>query len=172
MSCNHIRPRSSTAHRRTCVFWNLCLWNPFLHTYDFTHEQVTINGAQVAYEPDGSWRIVISDTDPGRPNWVSTAGRSKGLIWLRWFQRRAPESGRCHVGPRRAGPGDERRGRRFRRPRLLLATRRAIAAVGVTAPLSTGAWLVEREPFAVRNAGIDPGGIQRPYCTTVPRNRY
>ncbi len=50
-----------------CVFWNLCLWNPFLHTYDFTHEQVTINGAQVAYEPDGSWRIVISDTDPGRP---------------------------------------------------------------------------------------------------------
>jgi error-prone DNA polymerase len=36
----------------------------------------------------------------------------------RW---RAPESGRCHVGPRRAGSGHERRGRRFRRPRLLLA---------------------------------------------------
>ena len=47
-----------------CVFWNLCLWNPFLHTYDFTHERVTINGAQVTYEPDGSWRIVISDRTP------------------------------------------------------------------------------------------------------------
>ncbi|BBX23335.1 hypothetical protein MTER_27460 [Mycolicibacter terrae] len=68
-----------------CVFWNLCLWNPFLHTYDYTRERVTINGAQVSYRPDGSWQIVISDTDPGHPNWVSTAGRAKGLIWLRWF---------------------------------------------------------------------------------------
>jgi hypothetical protein len=68
-----------------CVFWNLCLWNPFLHTYDHQYERVTINGSQVTYEPDGSWRIVVSDTDPGHPNWVSTAGRSSGLIWLRWF---------------------------------------------------------------------------------------
>lgn len=68
-----------------CAFWNLCLWNPFLHTYDFTSERVTINGSEVHYEPDGSWRIVISADDPGHPNWVSTAGRSKGLIWLRWF---------------------------------------------------------------------------------------
>ena len=81
-----------------CVFWNLCLWNPFLHTYDFTHEQVTINGAQVTYEPDGSWRIVISDTDPGHPNWVSTAGRSSGLIWLRWFlPEETPARPRCRV---------------------------------------------------------------------------
>ena len=73
-----------------CAFWNLCLWNPFLHTYDYTyqrvrHERVTINGSHIVYEPDGSWRIVVSGTDPGHPNWVSTAGRSKGLIWLRWF---------------------------------------------------------------------------------------
>ena len=68
-----------------CVFWNLCLWNPFLHTYDSAYERVTINGAHVRYEPDGSWRIVVSDRDPGHPNWVSTAGRERGLIWLRWF---------------------------------------------------------------------------------------
>jgi hypothetical protein len=68
-----------------CRFWNLCLWNPFLHTFDHHYDRVTINGAHVAYEPDGSWQIVISDADPGHPNWVSTAGRAKGLIWLRWF---------------------------------------------------------------------------------------
>ena len=73
-----------------CAFWNLCLWNSFLHTYDYTyqrvrHERVTINGSHIVYEPDGSWRIVVSGSDPGHPNWVSTAGRSKGLIWLRWF---------------------------------------------------------------------------------------
>ena len=81
-----------------CVFWNLCLWNPFLHTYDYTHERVTINGHHVAYEPDGSWRIVISDRDPGHPNWVSTAGRAKGLIWLRWFlPEQTPARPTCRV---------------------------------------------------------------------------
>jgi hypothetical protein len=68
-----------------CVFWNLCLWNPFLHTYNYDYERVTINGAQVQYEEDGSWVIVITPTDPGHPNWVSTAGHHKGRIWFRWF---------------------------------------------------------------------------------------
>jgi len=68
-----------------CAFWNLCLWNPFLHTYNYDYERVTINGAQVHYEMDGSWVIVISPTDPGHPNWVSTAGHHRGRIWFRWF---------------------------------------------------------------------------------------
>ena len=81
-----------------CVFWNLCLWNPFLHTYDYTHERVTINGAQVTYEADGSWRIVICERDPGHPNWVSTAGRTDGLIWLRWFlPAQTPARPTCRV---------------------------------------------------------------------------
>jgi hypothetical protein len=28
-----------------CVFWNMCLWNPLLHTYNYDYERVTINGA-------------------------------------------------------------------------------------------------------------------------------
>lgn len=81
-----------------CAFWNLCLWNPFLHTYDFTSERVTINGSEVTYEADGSWRIVISAEDPGHPNWVSTAGRDRGLIWLRWFfPEETPARPACRV---------------------------------------------------------------------------
>ncbi|WP_245905962.1 DUF1214 domain-containing protein [Mycolicibacterium palauense] len=81
-----------------CVFWNLCLWNPFLHTYDYTYEPVTINGAHIDHEPDGSWQIVIAEDDPGHPNWVSTAGRRQGLIWLRWFlPERTPARPRCRV---------------------------------------------------------------------------
>jgi hypothetical protein len=68
-----------------CAFWNLCLWNPFLHTYNYDYERVTINGAQVHYEDDGSWVIVIAPSDPGHPNWVSTAGHHTGRIWFRWF---------------------------------------------------------------------------------------
>ena len=68
-----------------CAFWNLCLWNPFLHTYDYDRERVTINGHQVVYGSDGSWRIVVAAEDPGHPNWVSTSGHDRGRLWFRWF---------------------------------------------------------------------------------------
>jgi hypothetical protein len=68
-----------------CAFWNVCLWNQFLHSYDYGYERVSLNGGQIQYEPDGSWRVVVAPRDPLRPNWISTAGHSRGLIWFRWF---------------------------------------------------------------------------------------
>jgi hypothetical protein len=68
-----------------CAFWNVCLWNQFLHSYDYAYERVSLNGGEIEYEPDGSWRVVVSPRDPGRPNWISTAGHRSGLIWFRWF---------------------------------------------------------------------------------------
>jgi hypothetical protein len=68
-----------------CAFWNLCLWNPLLHTYNYAYEPVTINGSQITYEDDGSWEIVVSGRDPGRPNWLHTQGHDKGRLWFRWF---------------------------------------------------------------------------------------
>ena len=29
-----------------CVFWNMCLWNRLLHTYNYDYERVTINGCR------------------------------------------------------------------------------------------------------------------------------
>jgi hypothetical protein len=72
-------------HSPECAFWNLCLWNQFLHTYNYDYERVTINGGQVQYEADGSWTIVVAGRDPGLPNWLSTAGHPRGLLWFRWF---------------------------------------------------------------------------------------
>ena len=68
-----------------CAFWNMVLWNPFLHSYDYAYERVAINGEQVKYEDDGSWTISIAAHDTGHPNWVSTQGHERGLIWFRWF---------------------------------------------------------------------------------------
>jgi hypothetical protein len=68
-----------------CAFWNLCLWNQFLHTYNYDYERVTINGGQVKYDDDGSWTIIVAHRDPGHANWVSTAGHPRGLLWFRWF---------------------------------------------------------------------------------------
>jgi hypothetical protein len=86
-----------------CAFWNLCLWNPFLHTYDDAYDRVTINGHQVVPVPgdgadDGRWRIVVAADDPGHPNWVSTQGRTSGLLWFRWFLPEVtPERPTCRV---------------------------------------------------------------------------
>lgn len=68
-----------------CAFWNLCLWNNLLHTYNSAYDRVTINGEQVQYEADGSWTLVVADRDPGHPNWVRTQGHRHGLLWFRWF---------------------------------------------------------------------------------------
>lgn len=68
-----------------CAFWNLCLWNQLLHTFNYDYERVTINGAQIAPNDDGSWTIVVAHRDPGHPNWVSTQGHRQGLLWFRWF---------------------------------------------------------------------------------------
>jgi hypothetical protein len=88
-----------------CAFWNLCLWNPFLHTYNYDYERVTINGAQVRPEPDGSWEIVVSPGDPGHPNWVSTAGHRRGRIWFRWFlPESTPEQPTAEVVTLGSGP--------------------------------------------------------------------
>ncbi len=83
-----------------CVFWNMCLWNRLLHTYNYDYERVTINGAEVHYEPDGSWIIVISARRPSHPNWVSTAGHGSGRIWFRWFlPTETPEQPQVEVLP-------------------------------------------------------------------------
>lgn len=68
-----------------CVFWNVCLWTPFMHIYDAAYDRVTLNGTQAVYEPDGSWELAIAPKDPGHPNWISTQGHRSGKIWFRWF---------------------------------------------------------------------------------------
>jgi hypothetical protein len=83
-----------------CAFWNMCLWNPLLHTYNYDYERVTINGAQVEYEPDGSWTIVVAARRPQHSNWVSTAGHAGGRIWFRWFlPSETPEQPQVEVVP-------------------------------------------------------------------------
>ncbi len=68
-----------------CAFWNVCLWNPFLAGFDYRYERVTLNGAQAQVAADGTYRLVVAATDPGLPNWLSTAGHRSGVVWFRWF---------------------------------------------------------------------------------------
>lgn len=82
-----------------CRFWNLCLWTPFLTTYNYEYDEpVSINGRRVVHEPDGSWTIVVASRNPGHPNWVSTTGHRRGRLWFRWFYPDAtPQRPSCEV---------------------------------------------------------------------------
>ena len=89
-----------------CVFWNLCLWNPLLHTYNYAYDRVTINGMQVVLRG----RRLVGGRHrrrpiPGHPNWVSTQGHPAGRIWFRWFlPEHTPEEIAAEVVPVDAVP--------------------------------------------------------------------
>lgn len=73
-----------------CRCANVVLWNRFLQTYDYTSRRVSLNRAQTALEPDGSFRIVLAHEDPGLPNWLDTEGRPFGLLFFRFMLPESP----------------------------------------------------------------------------------
>jgi hypothetical protein len=68
-----------------CLFANICLWNRFMQIYDYTTRQVSLNRVQTQLEADGSFRMILSHTDPGLPNWLDTEGRAFGIVYWRFF---------------------------------------------------------------------------------------
>jgi hypothetical protein len=69
-----------------CTFWNVCLWNPLLHSFDSRDGTPTSrHDGAIELDADGGWTIEVA-TGPGDgPNPLSTQGRTRGLIWFRWF---------------------------------------------------------------------------------------
>ena len=53
-------------------------------TGNYWDEQTSLNNAQAVANPDGSYTFVISPTDPGVHNWVSTGGLNKGTVSIRF----------------------------------------------------------------------------------------
>src|SRR5581483_6981755 len=69
-----------------CTYWGVQLWNRYMQSLDYRHHRVSLNREQVALEPDGSFRVVVAQRDPGVPNWIETAGHREGLVFCRWLQ--------------------------------------------------------------------------------------
>ncbi len=49
-----------------CRFANVCLWNRFQQTLDYRSRSVSLNRAQTVLESDGSFKMILAHTDPGR----------------------------------------------------------------------------------------------------------
>lgn len=69
-----------------CFYWNFQVDNRWMESLDYRWLPVTVNKHSASYDPDGSVTIVVSATDPGFGNWMTTHGHSFGAIGLRWNQ--------------------------------------------------------------------------------------
>jgi hypothetical protein len=73
-----------------CVYFGAQLWNRYMQSLDYRYHRVSLNSSEIAFEPDGSFRLVVARRDPGMPNWLDTAGHREGVVFCRWLQSDAP----------------------------------------------------------------------------------
>jgi hypothetical protein len=65
-------------------YFVLPITNDWTITGDYWNEQSTLNSMQATANPDGTYTLVISPTDPGVANWISTGGLNQGTISIRF----------------------------------------------------------------------------------------
>ena len=72
-------------------FFNVPIYNDWTITDDYWNQQTSLNNDQAVVNPDGTYTLVVSPTDPGVANWVSTGGLNQGTISMRFQNVSAPE---------------------------------------------------------------------------------
>lgn len=80
-----------TIDQASAGFFNVPVYNDWTITDDYWNQQTSLNNAQAVANPDGTYTLVISPTDPGVANWVSTGGLNQGLISMRFQNVAEPE---------------------------------------------------------------------------------
>ena len=69
-----------------CEYWNFQLNNYWMESLDYRHYRIHTNKHLARYEEDNSIRLIVAHEDPGRPNWLETAGHSSGTMCFRWVR--------------------------------------------------------------------------------------
>jgi hypothetical protein len=73
-----------TIHPGTAQYMTVPVSNLWGTTMDPVHHLSSRNLDQVKKNADGSFTVVVAETDPGLENWVDTEGLSEGMLFLRW----------------------------------------------------------------------------------------
>jgi hypothetical protein len=68
-----------------CQTWNFQLDNWWMESLDYRYHQIHVNKHTAHYEADGGVKVYVSHTDPGKPNWIETAGHGIGTMCWRWI---------------------------------------------------------------------------------------
>jgi len=72
-----------------CHHWSVGLANYYWEAIEYASRQSSLNGHQAAIDSDGVFRAVLSDVDPGVPNWLDTAGHRRGTLTARFLRANA-----------------------------------------------------------------------------------
>ena len=68
-----------------CQTWNFQLDNYWMESLDYRYHTITVNRHTAEYEDDGSVVLYITHRDPGKGNWIDTAGHKDGTMCWRWI---------------------------------------------------------------------------------------
>ena len=79
----------------TTRYWGLQLCDRWFQC--FPDRRSNINNGHAVVDPDGMVRIVISDGDPGSPNWLDTSGHRTGVLFFRWLNTDIEALPTCRV---------------------------------------------------------------------------
>jgi hypothetical protein len=90
-----------TVHRpeRDFLYWGLAIASPWMESYDYRYTTTHLNNRTAVPSDDGSWRLVLSPTDPGVPNWLDCGSRREGYMIVRWVLADGPPHPTCEVVP-------------------------------------------------------------------------
>ncbi len=69
-----------------CEYWNFQLNNYWMESLDYRHFRIHTNKHLAHYEDDSSVRLIVAHGNPGRPNWIETAGHTSGTMCFRWVR--------------------------------------------------------------------------------------
>jgi hypothetical protein len=72
-----------------CEHWNFQLNNYWMESLDYRYFTISLNKHTARVRPDGSVRLIVAHRDPGRPNWIETAGHDQGTMCFRWVRAEA-----------------------------------------------------------------------------------
>lgn len=65
------------------AFFSMCLYNAWMESLDYTRFPVNLNHGQLRTDAEGRFTVVLSESDPGVPNWLRTAGHTAGYLLAR-----------------------------------------------------------------------------------------
>lgn len=72
------------------LYWGLTTATAWMESLDYRYRTTNLNNHTAQRSEDGNWRLVISPTDPGVPNWLDTGGRREGYMLVRWVLADGP----------------------------------------------------------------------------------
>ncbi len=67
-----------------CAYQAIQIGSRWYISTDYEHHQTSLTKAQSQADPDGFFRYVVSERNPGIANWVETCGHPQGVMMLRW----------------------------------------------------------------------------------------